>query len=83
VLFTPIINHPQSAVLGLGRITKTPVVSENDEIVPALMMFMSLTYNHRSIDGETAVTFLQRIRHYLEHPVEMMALKPSDIPAYL
>jgi pyruvate/2-oxoglutarate dehydrogenase complex dihydrolipoamide acyltransferase (E2) component len=75
VLFTPIINHPQSAVLGLGRIAKTPIVSENDEIVPASMMFMSLTYNHRSIDGETAVTFLQRIRHYLEHPVEMMGLQ--------
>ncbi|MDR0576878.1 MAG: 2-oxo acid dehydrogenase subunit E2 [Candidatus Accumulibacter sp.] len=75
VLFTPIINHPQSAVLGLGRIAKTPIVSENDEIVPALMMFMSLTYDHRSIDGEAAVTFLQRIRHYLEHPAEMMGLK--------
>ncbi|MDR1827304.1 MAG: 2-oxo acid dehydrogenase subunit E2 [Methylobacteriaceae bacterium] len=77
VLFTPIINHPQSAVLGLGRIAKTPVVNDNDEIVPALMMFMSLTYNHRSIDGETAVRFLQRIRHYLEHPAEMTGLKKA------
>jgi pyruvate/2-oxoglutarate dehydrogenase complex dihydrolipoamide acyltransferase (E2) component len=74
VLFTPIINHPQSAVLGLGRIAPTPVVRD-DAIVPALMMYMSLTYNHRSIDGETAVKFLQRVRHYLEHPDEMIGLK--------
>jgi pyruvate/2-oxoglutarate dehydrogenase complex dihydrolipoamide acyltransferase (E2) component len=74
VLFTPIINHPQSAVLGLGRIAPTPVV-RGDVIVPALMMYMSLTYNHRSIDGETAVKFLQRVRHYLEHPDEMIGLK--------
>jgi pyruvate/2-oxoglutarate dehydrogenase complex dihydrolipoamide acyltransferase (E2) component len=74
VLFTPIINHPQSAVLGLGRIAPTPVVRD-DAIVPALMMYMSLTYNHRSIDGETAVKFLQRVRHYLEHPDEMLGLK--------
>lgn len=74
VLFTPIINHPQSAVLGLGRIAPTPVVRD-DAIVPALMMYLSLTYDHRSIDGETAVKFLQRVRHYLEHPDDMLGLK--------
>jgi pyruvate dehydrogenase E2 component (dihydrolipoamide acetyltransferase) len=74
VLFTPIINHPQSAVLGLGRIAPTPVVRD-DKIVAALMMYMSLTYDHRSIDGETAVKFLQRVRHYLEHPDEMLGLR--------
>ncbi|CAK7005173.1 MAG: Dihydrolipoyllysine-residue succinyltransferase component of 2-oxoglutarate dehydrogenase complex [Desulfovibrio sp.] len=75
IVFTPIINHPQSAVLGLGRIAKVPVVKEDDTIAPALMMYMSLTYNHRSIDGETAVKFLQRVRYYLEHPAEMLGLK--------
>lgn len=74
IVFTPIINHPQSAVLGLGRIAPTPVVRDG-AVVPALMMFMSLTYNHRSIDGETAVKFLQRVRHYLEHPDEMLGLR--------
>lgn len=75
IIFTPIINHPQSAVLGLGRIAKIPVVKEDDTIAPALMMYMSLTYNHRSIDGETAVKFLQRVRYYLEHPAEMVGWK--------
>lgn len=74
VVFTPIINHPQSAVLGLGRVAPTPVVRDG-AVVPALMMYLSLTYNHRSIDGETAVKFLQRVRHYLEHPDEMLGLK--------
>ncbi len=73
VLFTPIINHPQSAVLGIGRIAMTPVVRAG-AVVPALMMYLSLTYNHRSIDGETGVTFLQRIRHYLENPLEMIGV---------
>ena len=77
ILFTPIINHPQSAILGLGRIAKVPVVREDDTIVPALMMYMSLSYNHRSIDGETAVKFLQRVRYYLEHPAEMLGLKKT------
>ena len=77
VLFTPIINHPQSAVLGLGRIAMTPVVRD-EAIVPALMMYMSLTYNHRSIDGDTAVRFLQRIRFYLEHPDKMLELKKAS-----
>jgi Pyruvate/2-oxoglutarate dehydrogenase complex, dihydrolipoamide acyltransferase (E2) component, and related enzymes len=77
VLFTPIINHPQSAVLGLGRIAMTPVVRD-EAIVPALMMYMSLTYNHRSIDGETAVRFLQRIRFYLEHPDKMLELNKAS-----
>ncbi|GHV37112.1 dihydrolipoyllysine-residue succinyltransferase component of 2-oxoglutarate dehydrogenase complex [Synergistales bacterium] len=74
VLFTPIINHPQSAVLGIGRIAMTPVVRD-EKIVAAPMMYLSLTYNHRSIDGETAVRFLQRIRYFLEHPREMMGGK--------
>ncbi|MCC8193628.1 MAG: 2-oxo acid dehydrogenase subunit E2 [Deltaproteobacteria bacterium] len=73
VLFTPIINHPQSAVLGMGRIALTPVVRAGS-VVPALMMYLSLTYNHRSVDGETGVTFLQRVRHYLEHPLEMITV---------
>ena len=42
------------------------------------MMYMSLTYNHRSIDGETAVRFLQRIRFYLEHPDKMLELKKAS-----
>ena len=78
IIFTPIINHPQSAILGLGRIAKVPVVKEDDSIVPALMMYMSLSYNHRSIDGETAVKFLQRIRYYLENPAVMLGLKSPN-----
>ncbi len=78
ILFTPIVNNPQSAILGLGRIAKVPVVLADDTIAPALMMYMSLSYNHRSIDGETAVKFLQRIRYYLEHPAEMLGYaKPA------
>lgn len=76
IIFTPILNYPQSAVLGIGRIAMTPIV-KNGDIIAAPMMYLSLTYNHRSIDGETAVKFLQRIKHYLEVPEEFFALKRS------
>lgn len=71
LFFTPIINYPQCAVLGVGKVMKTPVV-RNDEITIASIMYLCLTYDHRIVDGAPAVKFLQRIKHYLENPEEMM-----------
>jgi pyruvate dehydrogenase E2 component (dihydrolipoyllysine-residue acetyltransferase) len=67
VLFTPIINPPESAILGMGRIAKTPVV-QDDRIVIRQMMYLCLSYDHRVIDGAPAVKFLQRVKHLLEKP---------------
>ena len=75
LFFTPIINQPQSAILGVGKIMMTPIVDENGQIAAAPMMYACLSYDHRVVDGETAVKFLQRIKFYLEHPDQMTAVR--------
>lgn len=71
LFYTPIINYPQAAILGMGKILKTPVVI-NDEITIAPMMYLCLSYDHRLIDGETGAPFLQKVKYYLEHPEEII-----------
>ncbi|MFK8022186.1 MAG: 2-oxo acid dehydrogenase subunit E2 [Pseudomonadales bacterium] len=68
--FTPIINTPQLAIIGIGRIEKRPVVDDNDEIVVKSMMGLSLTADHRFVDGEPAGRFLTSLCETLErsHP---------------
>ena len=71
LLSTPIINPPQSAILGLHKIEKRPVVV-NDEVVVRQMMYLALSYDHRIIDGREAVTFLVRIKELLENPERLL-----------
>ncbi len=75
LFFTPIINAPQSAILGIGKIMMTPIVDDDGQIVAAPMMIACLSYDHRVVDGETAVKFLQKIKFYLENPEQMTAIK--------
>ena len=65
--FTPIINPPQCAILGVGRIVKKPAVY-NDEVVPRHRVTLSLTFDHRIVDGGPAARFLNTIRTYIEEP---------------
>jgi pyruvate dehydrogenase E2 component (dihydrolipoamide acetyltransferase) len=65
--FTPIINLPQCAILGLGRIQREPAVHE-DRIVPRDLITLSLTFDHRAIDGGPAARFLDTLRRYIEQP---------------
>jgi len=71
LFFTPRINPPESAVLGMGKIMKQPVV-RNEEITIRSMMYLSLSYDHRIIDGETAVKFLQEVKKILESPKNLL-----------
>jgi pyruvate/2-oxoglutarate dehydrogenase complex dihydrolipoamide acyltransferase (E2) component len=66
ILSTPIINAPQSAILGVEAIQKMPVVREDDSLAIRSMMYLCLSYDHRVIDGETAIRFLQHLRQTLE-----------------
>ncbi|KAI9619985.1 hypothetical protein H4Q26_013967 [Puccinia striiformis f. sp. tritici PST-130] len=68
---TPIINLPQSAVLGMHAIKDTPVV-RNGQIVIRPIMIVALTYDHRILDGREAVTFLVKIKEYIEDPRKML-----------
>lgn len=71
LLSTPILNPPQSAILGMHKIEKRPVVI-NDEIVIRPMMYLALSYDHRIIDGRDAVQFLTTIKEDLEEPARML-----------
>jgi 2-oxoglutarate dehydrogenase E2 component (dihydrolipoamide succinyltransferase) len=71
LLSTPIINPPQSAVLGMHRIEERPVV-RGGQIVIRPMMYLALSYDHRLIDGREAVTFLVRMKEALEDPTRLL-----------
>jgi 2-oxoglutarate dehydrogenase E2 component (dihydrolipoamide succinyltransferase) len=71
LMSTPIINPPQSAVLGLHRIEDRPVV-RNGQIVIRPMMYLALSYDHRLIDGREAVTALKIIKEAIEDPTRML-----------
>lgn len=71
ILSTPIINYPQAAILGVEAIRKMPVVRD-DEIVIRHVMYICLSYDHRIVDGATAVRFNQRVRRILENPLELI-----------
>jgi 2-oxoglutarate dehydrogenase E2 component (dihydrolipoamide succinyltransferase) len=71
MMSTPILNPPQSAILGMHAIKKRPVVVD-DEIVIRPMMYLALSYDHRIIDGREAVTFLKRICDAIESPERLM-----------
>ena len=69
--FTPILNLPEAAILGVGRIVPKPVVIDVDAETIAIrrMMYLSLTFDHRVVDGAPAARFLQRIKHMVERPL--------------
>ena len=71
LMSTPIINPPQSAVLGLHRIEDRPVV-RNGEIVIRPMMYLAMSYDHRLVDGREAVTFLKTIKEAIEDPTRLL-----------
>ena len=66
--FTPIINLPQAAILGIGRIVCKPAVHEG-EVVPRQMVALSLTFDHRVVDGAPAARFLNTVREYVAEPI--------------
>jgi 2-oxoglutarate dehydrogenase E2 component (dihydrolipoamide succinyltransferase) len=71
LLSTPILNPPQSGVLGMHAIQERPVVRDG-QIVIRPMMYLALSYDHRIIDGREAVGFLRRVKEYVEEPEELL-----------
>lgn len=71
LLSTPILNPPQSGILGMHKIQERPVVV-NGEIVARPMMYLALSYDHRVIDGKEAVTFLIRVKDCIENPARLL-----------
>ena len=71
LLSTPIVNPPQSGILGLHAIQERPVAREG-QVVIRPMMYVALTYDHRVVDGREAVTFLKRVKEVVEDPARML-----------
>ena len=71
LMSTPILNAPQSGILGMHRIEQRPVVKDG-QIVARPMMYLALSYDHRIVDGKEAVTFLVRIKEALEDPARLV-----------
>ena len=71
MLSTPIINPPQSAILGLHAINERPV-AVNGQVVIRPMMYLALSYDHRIVDGREAVTFLVKVKQAIEDPARLL-----------
>ena len=83
--FTPIINLPECAILGVGRIVPKQVVVDADAEHVAIrrMMFLSLTFDHRLVDGAPAARFLQRVKQYIEQPyLTLMSRTPTGAGSF-
>ena len=73
LMSTPILNAPQSGILGMHKIQPRPIVTRRQDRGPAEMMYLALTYDHRTIvDGREAVTFLVRVKECLEDPARLV-----------
>ncbi len=72
LMSTPIINPPQSGILGMHKVQQRPVVMPDGSIVARPMMYLALSYDHRIIDGKEAVTFLVRVKENLEDPRRLL-----------
>lgn len=72
VLATPILNYPEVGILGVHAIRKTPVVDENDQIVVGHIMNLSVSLDHRVVDGFEGASFLQEVKRYLEDPTLLL-----------
>ena len=71
LMSSPILNPPQSGILGMHKIQDRPMVV-NGEIVARPMMYLALSYDHRVIDGSSSVTFLVKVKKLLEDPVSLL-----------
>ena len=80
MLSTPIINPPQSAILGMHNIVERPIAIKGEVHIRPIM-YVALSYDHRIIDGRESVGFLVRVKEYLENPVEY--LMDGDVEKYL
>jgi pyruvate dehydrogenase E2 component (dihydrolipoamide acetyltransferase) len=71
-VFTPIINPPETAILGVGRVAEKPVVEREKQIVVKPVMKLSLSFDHRVVDGAPAAVFLQKVKMLLEEPASLL-----------
>jgi 2-oxoglutarate dehydrogenase E2 component (dihydrolipoamide succinyltransferase) len=81
MMSTPIINPPQSAILGMHNIVQRPIAIDG-KVVIRPMMYIAVSYDHRVIDGRESVGFLVKVKEYVENPT-LLLTKGSDLAALL
>jgi 2-oxoisovalerate dehydrogenase E2 component (dihydrolipoyl transacylase) len=69
---TPVINHPEVGILGLGKIVKRPVYDAQDRVRPAQMIYLSLSFDHRVVDGAVGAAFTNVIVKQMQNPAAML-----------
>jgi len=67
---TPVINHPEVAIVGVNRVAERPVIRDG-AVVARLLMNLSSSFDHRVVDGADAASFIQRVRELVEHPATL------------
>ena len=72
LISTPVVNHPQAAILGIGRIVKRPVYDESGNIKPADLVYLSLSFDHRILDGAVAAAFCNAVMRHLQNPAVLL-----------
>jgi pyruvate dehydrogenase E2 component (dihydrolipoamide acetyltransferase)/2-oxoisovalerate dehydrogenase E2 component (dihydrolipoyl transacylase) len=78
LISTPIINHPEVGILGLGKVVKKPVYSENGFIVPADLIYLSFSFDHRVVDGAVGAIFGNAVKDQLSNPGALLIDEPRD-----
>ncbi|VTS00449.1 dihydrolipoamide acetyltransferase family protein [Tuwongella immobilis] len=77
LIATPMVPHPQAAILGIGKIVRRPVYNADDELRSAQMAYLSLSFDHRILDGAIAATFVNAVMRQLQNPARL--LLPADL----
>ena len=72
LISTPVINHPQVAIMGVGKIERRPIFDENDRVIPAELLYLSFSFDHRVIDGDVGAQFSNTIIERLENPAALL-----------
>ncbi|WP_020468859.1 dihydrolipoamide acetyltransferase family protein [Zavarzinella formosa] len=72
LISTPIINHPEVGIIGIGKVVKRPVYDEHDQLRPSEIMYLSFSFDHRVVDGSVGATFGNVVKRHLENPATML-----------
>lgn len=73
----PVINHPEVGILGLGKIVKRPVFDAHDNVRPAHLIYLSLSFDHRVVDGAVGAAFTNVVVKQMQNPAAMLVASPS------
>lgn len=81
LISTPIINHPEVGIMGVGKVVRRPVYDKDGHLRPADLVYLSFSFDHRVVDGAVGAAFGNAVKRHLEHPAAMLVPRPGERPA--